>query len=138
MNYYAGGGQTMAATTREMPASQIIMNDQFSQEDGSEQVIQSIMGHVEKGDGLLLQKNNTVLFLLLIAPKTVEVHLYTVDAPLPLASAVRYFHTELVRSGISKVYGTTPRTPQIVDLMKAVGIQILPSDNPEYSWMANV
>lgn len=131
MNYYAAGGQVMTP-------SQIIINDQFSQEDGAEQTVQAIAALVERGDGILLQKNNSVMFALLIAPETVEVHLYTVDAPLPLAAAVRYFHQQLVESDISKVYGTSPRTPQITELMRAVGIQLQPSDNPEYSWMANV
>jgi hypothetical protein len=131
MNYYAQGGQVMSA-------SQIILNDQFSQEDGAEEIIQGLSKLVDTGDAVLLQKNNTVLAVIKLDPGVVEVHLYTLDAPLPLAAAIRYFHDKLVESDIDKVYGTSPRTPQIVELMRAVGVKVLPSDNPEYSWMANV
>jgi hypothetical protein len=121
-----------------MSASQIILNDQFSQEDGAEGIIQGLSKLVDTGDAVLLQKNNTVLAVIKLDPGVVEVHLYTLDAPLPLAAAIRYFHDKLVESDIDKVYGTSPRTPQIVELMRAVGVKVLPSDNPEYSWMANV
>lgn len=131
MNYYAQGGQVL-------PASQIIMNDEFSQRDGSEQVIMGINALVQSGDAIVLQKNNSVLVVVKLEPGVVEVHLYTVDNPIPLASAIKYFYEKLVDSDINRVYGTTPKTPALVDLMKSVGIQVLPSDNPEYSWMANV
>ena len=131
MNYYAQGGQVL-------PASQIIMNDQFSQKDGAEEVVLGINKLVQSGDAVILQKNNSVLVVVKLEPGVVEVHLYTVDNPIPLASAIDYFHKKLLESDIKRVYGTTPRTPEIIDLMKSVGIQVLPSDNPEYSWMANV
>lgn len=131
MNYYAQGGQVL-------PASQIIMNDQFSQKDGAEEVVLGINKLVQSGDAVVLQKNNSVLVVVKLEPGVVEVHLYTVDNPIPLASAIDYFHKKLLESDIKRVYGTTPRTPEIIDLMKSVGIQVLPSDNPEYSWMANV
>jgi len=131
MNYYAQGGQVL-------PASQIILNDKFSQNDGAEGVIQGISALVESGDAVLLQNNNSILVVIKLEPGVVEVHLYTVDNPIPLASAIRFFHDRLVESDIKRVYGTTPRTPEIINLMQSVGIQVLPSDNPDYSWMANV
>ena len=131
MNYYAQGGQVL-------PASQIILNDQFSQKDGAEEVILGINALVESGQAIVLQKNNSVLVVIRLAPGVVEVHLYTVDNPIPLAAAIRFFHERLVESDIQRVYGTTPRTPEIINLMQSVGIQVLPSDDPDYSWMANV
>jgi hypothetical protein len=137
---YARGGNVGIANQqkREIPASQIILHDQFSKEDGPEHVVQWISDHVNQGDGILVRKNNTVLFILRIAPATVEVHIYTLDNPLPLASAIKYFHNQLLNADIHTVYGTTPRSPQIINLMKAVGINVLPSDNPKYHWMAHV
>jgi hypothetical protein len=131
MNYYAQGGQVMSA-------SQIILNDQFSQEDGAEGIVQGLSELIDSGDAVLLQKNNTVLAVIKLTPGVVEIHLYTVDAPLPLAAAIRYFQDKLEESDVDRVYGTSPRTPQIIELMRAVGVKVLPSDNPEYSWMANV
>lgn len=121
-----------------MTPSEIVINDQFTQEDGAEQVIAWIQQHLEDNTGILLGKNNSILFILNIAPCTVEIHLYTHDTPLKLVSAVKYFYEQLKASDISKVYGTTPRTPRIVELMKAAGVAVQNSDNPKYSWMADV
>lgn len=121
-----------------MTPSEIVINDQFSREDGAEQVVAWIQQHLEDGTGLLLGKNESILFLINIAPYTVEIHLYTHDTPLRLASAIKYFYQQLKASDITKVYGTTPRTPGIVELMKAAGVELENSDNPKYSWMANV
>lgn len=121
-----------------MTPSEIILNDEFTQEDGVEQVIAWMQQHLENGTGLLLGKNDSILFIINIAPYTVEIHLYTQDTPLKLASAIKYFYQQLKASDIKKVYGTTPRTPRIVELMKVAGVELESSDNPKYSWMANV
>jgi len=121
-----------------MTPSEIIVNDQFTQEDGAEQVVAWIQQHLENNTGLLLGKNKSILFIINIAPSTVEIHLYTHDTPLRLAAAIKYFYQQLKASDITKVYGTTPRTPRIVELMKVVGVELYNSDNPKYSWMANV
>ena len=101
-------------------------------------MVQAIAQHINDGNGLLLRKNNTILFILRIAPATVEVHIYTLDNPLPLASAIKYFHNQLLNADIHTVYFTNPRTPQLTNLLKAVGVNILPSDNPKYHWMIHV
>ena len=121
-----------------MTPSEIIASDKFVQEDGVEQVVLWMQQHLEDGTGLLLGKNDSVLFIINVAPYTVEIHLYTQDTPLRLASAIKYFYQQLKASDINKVYGTTPRTPRIVELMKVAGVELENSDNPKYSWMANV
>lgn len=123
---------------QKMTPTQIIMNDQFTQEDGCEQVVSWIKQHLDDGTGILLGKNESILFILNIAPCTVEIHLYTHDTPIKLASSVKYFYDKLRESDISKVYGTTPRTPKILDLLKITGVEVKNSDNPKYSWMTNV
>ena len=121
-----------------MTPSEIIINDQFSQEDGPEGVISWMEEHLSDGTGLLLRKNDSIVFIINIEPSTVEVHLYTNDSPLRLAAAVKFFYSKLKDSDINKVYGTTPRTKRIVELMKVVGVNVQDSDNEKYSWMANV
>ena len=121
-----------------MTPSEIIINDRFTQEDGVEKVIAWMQQHLEDSTGILLRENDSILFILRIAPSTVEIHLYTNDTPLKLVSAVRYFYEQLKASDITKVYGTTPRTPRIVELMKLAGVEVQNSDNPKYSWMADV
>lgn len=122
----------------EMTPSEIITTDKFAQEDGVESVVSWMQQHLEDNTGILLRENNSILFILRIAPNTVEIHLYTKDTPLRLVSAVRYFYEQLKASDITKVYGTTPRTPRIVELMKVAGVEVQNSDNPKYSWMADV
>jgi hypothetical protein len=134
MNYYADGGMT----AQEMPASQIIMNDVHSKAAGAENVVMGINELVQSGKGVLIQKNNSIILLISIGDGEVEIHLYTVDPPQRLASAMKYFHDELVRSGIHTVYGREMPNKQLIKLMLAVGIPVDKSDKPDYYWMANV
>lgn len=123
---------------QELPASQIILNDVHAKEFGAEKVVQAISQLVESGKAVLVQNNNSVIVLIQIGDGEVEIHLYTVDPPHRLASAMKYFHDELVKSGIHTVYGTEMPDKQLVKLMLAVGIPVDKSDKPDYYWMANV
>jgi hypothetical protein len=123
---------------QELPASQIILNDAHAKEFGAEQVIQAISQLVEEGKAILIRQNNSVLLLVQIGDGEVEIHLYTVDPPHRLASAMKYFHDELLKSGVQKVYGTEMPDKQLVKLMLAVGIPVDKSDKPDYYWMAPV
>jgi len=134
MNYYAEGGMT----TQEMSASQIIMNDAQVKEAGAEQIIQAISELVESGKAVLVQHNNSVIILISIGDGEAEIHLYTLDPPHRLASAMKHFHDELVKSGIQKVYGTEMPDKQLIKMMLAVGVPVDRSDKPDYYWMAPV
>ena len=120
---------------QELPASQIIMNDAHAKEAGAEQVVVAIDKLVQEGKAVLVRHNNSIIVLILIGEGEVEIHLYTVDPPHRLASAMKYFHDELVKSGINKVYGTEMPDKQLVKLMLAVGIPVDKSDRPDYYWM---
>ena len=123
---------------QELPASQIIMNDAHAKAAGAEKVVQAIHQLVEQGKAILLQHNNSIIVLISIGDGEVEIHLYTVDPPHRLSTAMKYFHDELVRSGIQKVYGTEMPDKQLIKLMLAVGIPVDKSDKPDYYWMAPV
>jgi hypothetical protein len=131
MNNYADGGMT----NQEIPASQIIMSDAQSQEAGAERVVMAINKLVEEGRAVLVRHNNSVIVLISIGDGEVEIHLYTLDSPQRLASAMKYFHDELVKSGINKVYGTEMPDKQLIKMMLAVGIPVDKSDKPDYYWM---
>lgn len=135
MNYYADGGQALASPIQEMPASQIIMSDPQSQEAGAESVVMAVNKLVEEGKGILVRHNNSIILLIQIGDGEVEIHLFTVDPPHRLASAMKYFHDQLVQSGITKVYGTEMPDKQLVKMMLAVGIPVDKSDKPDYYWM---
>jgi hypothetical protein len=123
---------------QELPASQIILNDVHAKEYGAEQVIQAISQLVESGKAVLVQHNNSVIVLISIGDGEAEIHLYTVDPPHRLASAMKHFHDELLKSGIQKVYGTEMPDKQLIKMMLAVGVPVDKSDKPDYYWMAPV
>ena len=120
---------------QELPASQIIMQDPNSQEAGAEQVVMAVNKLVEEGKGILVRHNNSIVLLIQIGDGEVEIHLFTVDPPHRLASAMKYFHDQLVQSGITKVYGTEMPDKQLIKMMLAVGIPVDKSDKPDYYWM---
>ena len=138
MNYYADGGQALASPVQEMPASQIIMNDAEAQKFGPEAIVQAISQLVESGKAVLVRQNNSIILLIQIGDGEVEIHLYTVDPPHRLASAMKYFHDELIKAGIYTVYGTEMPDKQLIKMMLAVGIPVDKSDKPDYYWMASV
>jgi hypothetical protein len=134
MNYYADGGMA----TQEMPASQIIMSDPQAKEFGADKVIQSIYELVQEGKAVAIQHNNSVMVAIAIGDGEAEVHLYTVDSPQRLASALKHFYNELLKSDVKRVYGTEMPDKQLIKLMLSVGAPIDKSDKPDYYWMASV
>jgi hypothetical protein len=134
MNYYADGGMT----TQELPASQIIMSDPQAKEFGADKVIQSIYELVQEGKAVAIQHNNSVMVAIAIGDGEAEVHLYTVDSPQRLASALKHFYNELLKSDVKRVYGTEMPDKQLIKLMLSVGAPIDKSDKPDYYWMASV
>jgi hypothetical protein len=123
---------------QELPASQIIMNDAHAKAFGAEKVVQGINNLVQSGKAILVQHNNSVIVLINLGDGSSEIHLYTVEPPHKLASSMKYFHDELVKSGIQKVYGTEMPEKKLIKLMLAVGIPVDKSDKPDYYWMAPV
>jgi hypothetical protein len=123
---------------QELPASQIIMNDARSKAEGAEQIILMVNDLVQSGKAILLKKHNTVLVVTKIGNNEVDVHLYTLDPPHRLAAAMKYFHDELLRSGIQKAYGTEMPDKNLIKLMLAAGIPVDKSDKPGYYWMGVV
>ena len=122
----------------EIPASQIIMNDEQAKEFGAEKVVQVIYELIEEGKAVAIRHNNSILVAISIGDSEAEVHLYTVDPPQRLASALKYFYNELLKSDVKKVYGTEMPDKQLIKLMLSIGAPIDKSDKPDYYWMASV
>lgn len=122
-----------------MTPSEIILRDQYSQADDPKKVLMGINRIIKAGNGILLQKNNSVLFLIRLGEGDVELHLYTVDPPQSLASAIQYFIQKIKDSDLKKVYFIKPKSgEQIVRMLKTYGVDIQKSDRKEYSYMAKV
>lgn len=94
------------------------------------------MGSLLKSkDALLLKYGDSVLFLKRIGAGEAELHLFTVDSPRALVSALKDFVAKVRASDLKKVYGKADNQ-QIVQALKMVGVQVSDSDKPKYNWMA--
>jgi hypothetical protein len=122
-----------------MTPSQIILKDKYSQADSPKKVLMSINKIINDGDGVLLQKNNSVLFLIRLGEGNVELHLYTVDPPQALAKAIDYFIKKIKDSDMKKVYFPKLKgDDKIIDVVRMYGIDVQKSDIPRYAYMAKV
>ena len=122
-----------------MTPSQIILQDKYSQADDPKKVLAAINRIIKAGDGILLQKNNSLLLLIRLGEGDVELHLYTVDPPQSLGSAVQYFIEKIKDSDLKKVYFIAPRSgDQLVKMLKMYGVDIQKSDRKQYAYMAKV
>ena len=139
MNYYADGGQAMAA--KKLPPSQIITDD--LERKASLEEVQQTIEYFDKankeGKLFILQENNTIVVLVSIGDAVAEAHLYSVDTPITMARSMKVMLDELKRSHIKRIYSNVDEdTPKIIALMQRFGTDIQESDNPNYVWMADV
>jgi len=141
MNYYADGGQAMAAQPQELPPSQIIMADLGRKATPQEvqEVLVGLGSLSEQGRLFILQENNTIAVLISIGDGIVDAHLFSVDKPLVMARSLKVILEELKRSHITRMYSNVDEdTPKILALMKHFGVESMQSDKPEYVWMADL
>lgn len=92
---------------------------------------------VKSGIASLMHQNNSVLLLTFINKSDVELHLFTVDTPLTLMKSLAEFINTIRHSEIRRVYGKADNEG-ILDMLKRLGVNVVPSDKEEYNWMANV
>lgn len=89
---------------------------------------------VKSKRAIILQKGDSVLVLNRIAPGEAELHLFTTDKPMALMAALKEFVKKVFASGLERVYGKADNQ-QILDALRAVGVDVLDSDKPKYNWM---
>ena len=121
-----------------MQASEIISQD--AQRSGVNPDV--LLSHISKLVGLhtstLMQKGNSVLQVTMIAPKTAELHLYTVDTPNGLKTSIQEFFSEFKSHGIIHTFYGKADNPHIIPFMKSAGIPVEESNNPKYNWMVRI
>jgi len=120
-----------------MKASEIIMADAVKRNIDPAKALLSIGEITKNNSGVLMQENNSVLLVRKIDPTSAEIHLFTEDTPLTLAKSVIGFVRRGKELGIKTVYGKADNQG-IVELMKRVGLNVEPSDLPQYNWKANI
>lgn len=103
----------------------------------SQHVLVGVHAILKRG-GLLLSQGNTVLLLQKISPAVYATHLFTQDPPLTLSKALVTFFRQMESKGVHRLYGKADNQ-EIIGLLKQLGqregVQVMPSDNPDYNWM---
>jgi hypothetical protein len=93
---------------------------------------------MDKRKAFILHDNKSVLLLDPIDKdrRKYAVHLFTVDSPIGLLRSVKNLIPEIQGVyGLEYVYGNT-KDPQVIQMIRAAGVDVLKSDNPKFTWMA--
>jgi hypothetical protein len=99
---------------------------------------------INKKMAIILQEGDSILVLLTIGEGLVELHLFTTEGPLKVARALSKFIDKIRKSDLKAVYGPKENVPksnklqQTLTMLKTLGVDVQPSDNPKYEWMAKV
>jgi ornithine cyclodeaminase/alanine dehydrogenase-like protein (mu-crystallin family) len=120
-----------------MKASEIIKADAVKRKVDPDKALQTISALVKEKSAILMQENDSVLLVRKIGDTSAEIHLFTKDKPNTLAKSVIAFVKKGKGLGIKTVYGMADN-PQIVDLMKRIGMKLEASDIPQYNWKAQI
>lgn len=120
-----------------MTPSEIIDKDAERMGYDAEIVKRKIARALKSGAGILLRSNESLLLLLALNAEDAELHLYTADTPLTMAKSLKDFIQKIRASNLKRVYGSGD-VPQILAMLKKFGVDVQPSNLPNYRWMANV
>ena len=115
-----------------MLTSEIIRKD--APEENPDDVIRSIKHYLVNKKGILLRKNNSVIFAYKFSENSAGLHLFTVDSPIKVVRAIKYFIEEASKHNIKSVYGLT-ENKQMYKVFKLLGLNVEKSDIPQYNWM---
>lgn len=116
-----------------MKPSEIISEACKKEGDNPEEVLQTIYELIQSGDGKLVQKGNSVLFIRKLDTGVGEIFIFTVDGMMSVVESIKYFNEQLASSGFKTIY-IEQINPEILDIMKKIGMPITESDLPKYTW----
>ena len=120
-----------------MTPSEIVTQDAKNHGVDPEKVLRSVLGQVNSGNTIVMQENNSLLFVTRLGDHRAMIHLSTVDSPLTLRHSLSNFLKKLKESEIKVVYGN-PINEEIIKLMKKIGAEVKKSNLPQFTWMAKV
>ena len=120
-----------------MKATEIILADAQKRGVDGNKVLGVINSAVKQKKGILMQEGNSVLFLIKIGDGAAETHLFTQDGVMTLARSLSAFVKRGIALGIKTIYGKADN-PQIIELLKKVGLNVVDSDLPKYNWKADL
>lgn len=121
-----------------MTPSEIITADSERQGLDPQTILGKVHKVVQSGAGLLLQEGNSVLLMIALPDNNAELHLYTADkSPLAVYKAMSSFVDKIRKSDLNAVYGSG-EIPEVLQMLKKLGVDVQQSDLPGYRWMAPV
>lgn len=106
--------------------------------------LKKLSAALRKKLAIIMQEENTILILIALGDGNVELHLFTADSPIKVAKALSRFVDKIRKSDLKAVYGPKENVPnsnklqQTLTMLKTLGVDVQPSDNPKYEWMAKV
>ena len=106
--------------------------------------LKKLSAALRKKLAIIMQEDNTILILIALGDGNVELHLFTADSPIRVAKALSRFVDKIRKSDLKAVYGPKENVPnsnklqQTLTMLKTLGVDVQPSDNPKYEWMAKV
>ena len=120
-----------------MKASQIIKADYERLGKDPVKPLAALTKLIQSKGAILLQEGDTVLVLINIGDKAVELHIFTQESPIRVAKAMIQFIKKIRNTDLETVYGSDVQE-QTLDLLSKLDVEVMPSDNPKYKWMAKV
>lgn len=120
-----------------MTPSEIITQEAQSKNADPTPVLQNLLEQINSGHVIMMQENDSLLFITRLGDKRAMVHLSTVDSPLTLRKSLAGFLKKLKDSEIDIIFGDT-KNEQLLKLMKRVGFDVKKSNVPKFTWMAKV
>lgn len=100
-------------------------------------ILNQLGRNLKNKNAILMQSGNTVLVVNKIGKGAAELHLYTADDRMAMIRALREFIAKIRETDLDAVYGKADN-PQIIQILKALGVEVTDSDLPEYNWKALV
>lgn len=116
-----------------MKPSEIITADAKRNGVNPVPILNKLGRNLKDKDAILMQSGNSVLVVKKIGKGAAELHLYTTDNRMAMIKALREFIDRIQKTGLDAIYGKADN-PQIIQVLKALGLNVIDSDLPEYNW----
>jgi len=125
-------------TTKELSASQIIMDDHTMSDEEAVSTVQVISERLNEGNSLLIRKYNSLYLITRLGIGEAEIHFYSVDDALRVVRASKYFIDQTRDSGIHTVYIPDFTDENMKRILTMLKFTIQPSDKKEFKYMLNL
>jgi hypothetical protein len=126
-------GFAVGGAVKKTSATSIIKEYVGKSYDKPERVISLMKAMLKSGNALLLQENNTVLFIDKHMPRVVALAMATTESGQELNASLEVLIDKVRKSGVTMAYGVQENE----DLKQAFiqrSFQVIASDVPEYAW----